>query len=69
MFIWEFLSSIEDPSLSKHIQESLATLLPEYVTRSRDTRRRNPRRHVIISKTLTWRRFREALVQIPGPSS
>ncbi|KAK4242358.1 Alpha/Beta hydrolase protein [Achaetomium macrosporum] len=67
-FIWEFLSSIEDPTMSKHIQESLASILPEYVTASRDTRRRNPRRHVDISRGLTWRKFREALVKIPGPS-
>ncbi|AEO65859.1 uncharacterized protein THITE_2143520 [Thermothielavioides terrestris NRRL 8126] len=68
-FIWDFLDSIESPALSKHIQESLAALLPEHVARSRDTRRKNPRRLVMLSKGLTWRRFREALVQIPGPSS
>ncbi|KAK4154624.1 Alpha/Beta hydrolase protein [Chaetomidium leptoderma] len=67
-FIWEFISSIENPAMSKHIQESLAAILPEYVTQSRDTRRKNPQRHVNISKGLTWRKFREALVKIPGPS-
>lgn len=67
-FIWEFINSIEDPAMSKHIQESLALLLPECVTVSRDTRRKNPQRHVNISKGLTWRKFREALVRIPGPS-
>jgi hypothetical protein len=66
-FIWEFLSRIEDPAMSKHIQDSLAAILPEHVTPSRDTRRRDPRRHVDISKGLTWRKFREALVRIPGP--
>ncbi|KAK3898935.1 Alpha/Beta hydrolase protein [Staphylotrichum tortipilum] len=66
-FIWEFIGSIEPPAMSRHIQESLADILPEHVTRCRDTRRRDPRRHVTISKGLTWRRFREALVRIPGP--
>lgn len=64
-FIWEFISRIESPALSVHVQESLATLLPEYVTRSRDTRRKNPQRHITISRGLTWRKFREALVKIP----
>lgn len=67
-FIWEFISSIESQSMSKHIQESLAAILPEHVTPSRGTRRENPHRHVDISKGLTWRKFREALVKIPGPS-
>lgn len=67
-FIWEFINSIEDPAMSKHIQESLALRLPECVTVSRDTRRKNPQRHINISKGLTWRKFREALVRIPGPS-
>ena len=67
-FIWEFISSIESQTMSKHIQESLAAILPEYVTPSRDTRRKNQRRHVNISRALTWRKFREALVRIPGPS-
>ncbi|KAH6845227.1 hypothetical protein B0I37DRAFT_179539 [Chaetomium sp. MPI-CAGE-AT-0009] len=68
VFIWQFISSIEDPAMSRHIQESLATVLPEHVTPSRDTRRKNPLKHVDISKGLTWRKFREALVKIPGPS-
>ncbi|KAG7292386.1 hypothetical protein NEMBOFW57_002421 [Staphylotrichum longicolle] len=67
-FIWDFINSIEDPAMSKHIQESLALRLPECVTVSRDTRRKNPQRHINISKGLTWRKFREALVRIPGPS-
>ncbi|KAL2126303.1 hypothetical protein VTI74DRAFT_1214 [Chaetomium olivicolor] len=67
-FIWEFLTSIQDPAMAKHIQESLAALLPDYITLSRDTRRKHPMRHVNISKGLTWRKFREALVRIPGPS-
>ncbi|KAK4128206.1 hypothetical protein N657DRAFT_560874 [Parathielavia appendiculata] len=67
-FIWEFLGCIEDPAMSKHIQDSLAAILPEHVTPSRDTRRKNPRRHIDISKGLTWRKFREALVKIPEPS-
>jgi FtsZ-binding cell division protein ZapB len=67
-FIWEFISSIESQTMSKHIQKSLAAILPEHVTPSRDTRRKNPRRHVDISRGLTWRKFREALVKIPGPS-
>ncbi|KAL2255541.1 hypothetical protein VTK26DRAFT_3162 [Humicola hyalothermophila] len=66
-FIWEFIGSIESPALSEHVQESLAALLPEYVTRSRDTRRKDPLRHVTISRGLTWRRFREALVKVPTP--
>ncbi|KAK3301127.1 uncharacterized protein B0H64DRAFT_429052 [Chaetomium fimeti] len=68
VFIWQFISSIEDPAMSKHIQESLATVLPEHVTPSRDMRRKSPLKHVDISKGLTWRKFREALVKIPGPS-
>lgn len=68
IFIWEFIGSIENQSMSRHIQESLAAILPEHVTPSRDTRRKNPRRHVDISKGLTWRKFREALVKIPGPT-
>ncbi|KAK4101695.1 hypothetical protein N658DRAFT_425186 [Parathielavia hyrcaniae] len=67
-FIWEFLGCVEDPAMSKHIQDSLAAILPKHVTPSRDTRRKNPRRHVDISKGLTWRKFREALVNIPEPS-
>ncbi len=66
-FIWEFLGRVEPPAMSRHIQESLAVILPEHVARCRETRRRDPRRHVTISKGLTWRRFREALVRIPGP--
>ena len=68
VFIWQFISSIEDPVMSRHIQESLATALPELVTPSRDMRRKNPLKHVNISRGLTWRKFREALVKIPGPS-
>ncbi|KAL2146695.1 hypothetical protein VTI28DRAFT_2845 [Corynascus sepedonium] len=69
VFIWQFINSIEDPAMSKHIQESLSTILPEHVTPSRERKRRkNPRKHIDISKTLTWRKFREALVKIPGPS-
>ncbi|KAL2020881.1 hypothetical protein VTK56DRAFT_7872 [Thermocarpiscus australiensis] len=67
-FIWEFISGIESPDMSKYIQESLAANLPDYVTRSRDTRRKNANRHINISKGLTWRKFREALVKIPPPS-
>lgn len=67
-FIWDFISSIENPAMSKHVQESLAAVLPQHITPSRDTRRKNPRRHIDISKGLTWRKFREALVKIPGPS-
>jgi hypothetical protein len=65
-FIWEFISSIESQTMSKHIQESLAAILPEHVSPGRDTRRKNPRRHVNISRGLTWRKFREALVRIPA---
>ncbi|KAH6650004.1 Alpha/Beta hydrolase protein [Chaetomium tenue] len=68
VFIWQFISSIEDPAMSRHIQESLATALPGHVTPSRDMKRKNPLKHVDISKGLTWRKFREALVKIPGPS-
>ncbi|KAK4250825.1 Alpha/Beta hydrolase protein [Corynascus novoguineensis] len=69
VFIWQFINSIEDPAMSKHIQESLTTILPEHVTPSRERKRRkNPRKHIDISKGLTWRKFREALVKIPGPS-
>ncbi|KAJ4295854.1 hypothetical protein N0V88_004556 [Collariella sp. IMI 366227] len=66
-FIWEFLNSIQDPAMAKHVQESLANILPDYVTLSRDKRRRNPGKFVNLSRGLTWRRFREALVRVPGP--
>jgi myosin heavy subunit len=68
VFIWRFISSIEDPAISRHIQESLVTILPEYVKPTRDKRCKNPLKYVDISKKLTWRMFREALVKIPGPS-
>lgn len=67
-FIWEFIGCIESPAMSTHIQESLAMMLPDYVTRSRNTRRKNPQRHVNISKSITWRKFREALVKVPPPA-
>jgi hypothetical protein len=68
VFIWQFINSIEDPVMSRHIQESLVTILPEYVKPTRDKRCRNPLKYVDVSKGLTWRKFREALVKIPGPS-
>ncbi|KAL1843026.1 hypothetical protein VTJ49DRAFT_3340 [Mycothermus thermophilus] len=67
-FIWEFLDSIQDPALSKHVQESLTVLLPEYIQPRRDNRPKNPHRVVRLSRGLTWRTFRGALVKIPGPS-
>ena len=68
VFIWQFINSIEDPAMSMHIQESLVAILPEYVKPARDKRCKNPLKLVDISKKLTWRMFREALVKIPGPS-
>ncbi|KAK4143246.1 Alpha/Beta hydrolase protein [Dichotomopilus funicola] len=65
-FIWQFLNSIKDPVISKHIQESIAVALPDYVLRKH--RRRTPRKFIEISKALTWRMFREVLVKIPGPA-
>ncbi len=67
-FIREFINSIESPVMSKHIQESLMTMLPKHVGDRRDTRPKSPRRHVRISRELTWKMFREALAKIPGPS-
>ncbi|KAK4132633.1 hypothetical protein BT67DRAFT_83422 [Trichocladium antarcticum] len=67
-FIWEFIEGIESPDMSIHVQESLVAILPDYVTRSRDTRRKKAQRRINISKGLTWRKFREALVKIPTPS-
>ncbi|GAB1311114.1 Testis-specific serine kinase substrate [Madurella fahalii] len=67
-FVWEFINRIESPAMSRHIQESLAVMLPDYVTRNRNTRRKNPQRHINISKSITWRKFREALVKIPPQS-
>ena len=67
-FIREFINSIESPAMSKHIQESLMAMLPKHVGDRRDTRPKSPRRHVRISRELTWRMFREALARIPGPS-
>ena len=68
VFIWQFINNIEDPAMSRHIQESLVIILSEYVKPSRDKRCKNPLKLVDISKKLTWRMFREALVKIPGPS-
>lgn len=67
-FIWQFIGSIEDTEMSKYIQDSLVAMLPDHVTPCTDKRRRHARKHVTISKGLTWRRFREALVNIPDPS-
>lgn len=67
-FIREFISSIESPVMSKHIQESLVTMIPKHVGDRRDTRPKSPRRRVRISRELTWKMFREALARIPGPS-
>ncbi|KXX77041.1 Testis-specific serine kinase substrate [Madurella mycetomatis] len=67
-FIWEFIGCIESPAMSRHIQESLVVLLPDYVMRNRYTRRKNPQRHINISKSLTWRKFREALVKVLPPA-
>ncbi|KAL2269961.1 hypothetical protein VTJ83DRAFT_2145 [Remersonia thermophila] len=66
-FIWKFLDSIQDPALSKHVQTSLAALLPQYIHPRRDNRPKNPHRVVSLSRGLTWRTFREGLVKIPGP--
>ncbi|KAL2158530.1 hypothetical protein VTH06DRAFT_4297 [Thermothelomyces fergusii] len=67
-FIWQFIGSIEDQAMSKYIQESLVAMLPEHVTPCKDKRRMSSRKHVTISRGLTWRKFREALVNIPDPS-
>ena len=68
-FIWQFLRAIRDPELSRHVQESLAVLLPHDVTRRKESTRlkKEKYRYITIDKGLTWRRFREALVRIPSP--
>ncbi|KAK3994991.1 Alpha/Beta hydrolase protein [Cladorrhinum sp. PSN332] len=68
-FIWRFISNIEDPKVSKHVQESLLKALPEYVVELRGSSRHKQepkkKRYISIAKGVTWRMFREALVYHP----
>ncbi|KAK3945307.1 hypothetical protein QBC46DRAFT_349689 [Diplogelasinospora grovesii] len=64
-FIWEFFDSIEDVNMSKHIQENLVKLLPEFVSkRKRATRGKKPRL-IDISDKITWKAFLRALIKVP----
>ncbi|KAK0729363.1 hypothetical protein B0T21DRAFT_336195 [Apiosordaria backusii] len=62
--IWRFINQIKNHDVAKHIQESLAQALPEYVkmgSRGRLATQSDPppRVFVTISGKLTWKRFRE----------
>ncbi|KAK5652561.1 hypothetical protein OQA88_10322 [Cercophora sp. LCS_1] len=60
-FIWRFLDSIQERGLSKHVQESLMTIIPEHVT----FKPRFKKRYVRLADSLTWRDFQRALPQVP----
>ena len=64
-FIWKFLDGIENPNMSKHIQESIVAILPGSVSMKRQMRQINRQRHVNISPSATWKDFREACSKIP----
>lgn len=67
-FIWKFIDRIDDPEVSRHIQESLANLLPELVTKKRETRQireTTDNHHVIISGAVTWKIFQQVLGKMP----
>lgn len=69
-FIWEFLDAIDDDGMSKHIQDSLVSICPEYVTaKRRDLRNRVGRRRVNIQEGLTWKNFQRILVEVPRKPS
>ncbi|KAK0717763.1 hypothetical protein B0T26DRAFT_710812, partial [Lasiosphaeria miniovina] len=61
-FIWKFIDSIDNPGLSRHVQELLAASLPEYIYTRKETRRSN-QHHINISGKLSWDEFKNALVK------
>ncbi|KAK1757487.1 hypothetical protein QBC47DRAFT_376153 [Echria macrotheca] len=63
-FIWEFIDSIENAALSKHIQESLAAIMPEHVSSRRDLRNKSGRHYIHISEGLSWKEFQKALIKV-----
>ncbi|KAK0703149.1 hypothetical protein B0T26DRAFT_680881 [Lasiosphaeria miniovina] len=62
-FIWKFIDSI-DLCLSKHIQESLAAGLSNYVYTRKQIRGQSDEHYVTISRKLSWDIFRKALDKI-----
>ncbi|KAK0703345.1 hypothetical protein B0T26DRAFT_658108, partial [Lasiosphaeria miniovina] len=58
--IWKFINSIDNPGLSRHIQESLAARLPKYVYTRKETRRSH-QHNITISRKLSWDEFEKAL--------
>lgn len=60
-YIWDFLNSLEEMGLSKHIQLSLAKQIPSHV----EVRARIRKRYVRIFDTLTWEGFQGALSEVP----
>ncbi|KAK0703775.1 Alpha/Beta hydrolase protein [Lasiosphaeria miniovina] len=62
-FIWKFIDSIDNPGLSRHIQESLAASLPEYIYTRKETRRPSNQHHINISAKLSWDEFKKALAK------
>ncbi|KAK3362107.1 hypothetical protein B0T24DRAFT_641150 [Lasiosphaeria ovina] len=65
-FIWKFIDSINNPGLSRHIQESLAASLPEYIFTRKETRRPSDQHHINISTKLSWDEFKKALAKTPA---
>ena len=66
-FIWSFIDDIEDPPLSKHIQEWLASTIPKFVTLKRGLRNKGGHRHINIQSGLTWKEFQKAVLKTPPP--
>jgi len=69
--IWDFIESIDHPLASRHIQESLAALLPQFISvvRTRVTpASRNAandgHRYITISPAITWGDFMKAFALI-----
>jgi len=64
-FIWTFIETIADSDLSRHVQISLATISPGFVSPKPGLRHRTGRRCVNIREGLTWREFQKALLKMP----
>ncbi|KAK4168712.1 hypothetical protein QBC43DRAFT_330598 [Cladorrhinum sp. PSN259] len=70
-FIWRFISNIDNPDISKYVQESLARALPEFVVELRGSSRQKKapkkKRYISIAKGMTWGMFRQALIYLRPP--
>ncbi|KAK3330207.1 hypothetical protein B0H66DRAFT_50417 [Apodospora peruviana] len=64
--IRKFIESIAKPEISRHVQESLTSLLPDHVRKVKGTRQTSGHRCVHISNTLTREEFRAALRLVPS---